>query len=149
MSAGRKLIILGNIKLIIIILCFLSLVERKEQIEKAEEKERLQREKEEKEKKEAEENEQKEKSESGEKTMSEKNEAEENAPSDDKPADVKHDDKVGVLEESSLDQVRLPFDLNFCLSANINLSTRNFVSSLFWQTLTIRGNFINEKEIIC
>lgn len=80
------------------------LKERKEQIEKAEEKERLQREKEEKEKKEAEENEQKEKSESGEKTMLEKNEAEENAPSDDKPADVKHDDKVGVLEESSLDQ---------------------------------------------
>ncbi|GAY57580.1 hypothetical protein CUMW_180530 [Citrus unshiu] len=80
------------------------LKERKEQIEKAEEKERLQREKEEKERKEAEENERKEKSESGEKAMQEKNKAEENAYSDDKPDDVRHDDKVGVLEEESFDQ---------------------------------------------
>lgn len=80
------------------------LKERKEQIEKAEEKERLQREKEEKERKEAEENERKEKSESGEKDMQEKNKAEENAYSDDKPDDVRHDDKVGVLEEESFDQ---------------------------------------------
>lgn len=80
------------------------LKEHKEQIEKAEEKERLQREKEEKERKEAEENERKEKSESGEKAMQEKNKAEDNAYSDDKPDDVRHDDKVGVLEEESFDQ---------------------------------------------
>lgn len=128
MPAGRKLIVF--IKLIIIIFCFHSIVERKEQIEKAEEKERLQREKEEKERKEVEENERKEKSESGEKAMQEKNKAEENAYSDDKPDDVRHDNKVGVLEEESFDQVRLPFNLNFRLSANINFSTCNFVSSL-------------------
>lgn len=65
-----------------------------------------------------------------EKEEKERKEAEENAYSDDKPDDVRHDDKVGVLEEESFDQVRLPFNLNFRLSANINFSTCNFVSSL-------------------
>lgn len=84
--------------------CLHFLVEHKEQIEKAEEKERVEREKE---KKEAEEKAQREQSESGEKAEPEKKETEENADNADKPADIKYDDKIGVLEESSLDQVRL------------------------------------------
>lgn len=78
------------------------LKDRKEQIEKAEEKERLQKQKEEREKKEAEENANGEKNRVKEEAQQgltvEKNDVE------DKPVESVDDDKIGVLDDSPLDQ---------------------------------------------
>ncbi|KAK9273448.1 hypothetical protein L1049_018258 [Liquidambar formosana] len=70
------------------------LKERKEQIEKAEEAERLQREKEEKAKKEAE----------GEVNQDNTKAEKEEDKEEEKPMDSTHDDRIGILEDSPLDQ---------------------------------------------
>ncbi|XP_057953342.1 glucosidase 2 subunit beta [Malania oleifera] len=77
------------------------LKERKEQIEKAEEKERLQKEKEEKEKREAEEKANQEKGEAQEKADQE---AEKPDYEGEKPVENRDDDKIGLLEDSTLNQ---------------------------------------------
>ncbi|KAF2303962.1 hypothetical protein GH714_025307 [Hevea brasiliensis] len=80
------------------------LKERKEQIEKAEEKERLQKEKEENEKNEAEEKASREKGKVEEEAQQEKGGAMEKANVGDNPAESVDNDKIGVLDDSSLDQ---------------------------------------------
>ncbi|KDP21049.1 hypothetical protein JCGZ_21520 [Jatropha curcas] len=80
------------------------LKERKEQIEKAEEKERQQKEKEEREKKEAEEKANREKNRVEEEAQQEKVLASEKNDVEEKPAEIIDHDKIGVLDDSSLDQ---------------------------------------------
>ncbi|XP_050218001.1 glucosidase 2 subunit beta isoform X2 [Mercurialis annua] len=80
------------------------LKERKEQIEKAEEKERLQKEKEEKEEKEAEEKAKREKGEIGEDAKQEKGQDVEKTNVEDESSESIHEDAIGVLDDSPLDQ---------------------------------------------
>ncbi|KAJ9168762.1 hypothetical protein P3X46_020252 [Hevea brasiliensis] len=80
------------------------LKERKEQIEKAEEKERLQKEKEENGKNQAEEKASREKGKVEEEAQQEKGGAMEKANVGDNPAESVDNDKIGVLDDSSLDQ---------------------------------------------
>lgn len=86
---------------------FTAHADRKEQIEKAEEKERLQKEKEEKERKEAEEKANGEKNAAEEEANQEKGQAELETDNGDKPTESTHLDKIGVLDDSAADQVRL------------------------------------------
>ncbi|EOY31649.1 Calmodulin-binding protein isoform 1 [Theobroma cacao] len=79
------------------------LKERKEQIEKAEEKERLQKEKEEKEKRKAEEA-LREKTKAEEEGKVENEKVEQEARSEDKPTESTHDDTIGNIEDSSLNE---------------------------------------------
>lgn len=84
-----------------------SLIEHKEQIEKAEERERLQKEKEEKERKEAEEKAEGEKSRTEVEAGKKIEEGETRAESEGEGSNILDDDKIGLLENSPLDEVRL------------------------------------------
>ncbi|OMO81069.1 hypothetical protein CCACVL1_12616 [Corchorus capsularis] len=86
------------------------LKEHKEQIEKAEEKERLQKEKEEKEKREAEEA-LRNKTKVEEEGKVENEKVEQEASSEDKPIESTHDDSIGNIDDSSLDEVRLDLEV--------------------------------------
>ncbi|KAJ7955456.1 Glucosidase 2 subunit beta [Quillaja saponaria] len=77
------------------------LKERKEQIEKAEEKERLQKEKEEKEKTKAEKKADLERTKAGEEEKWDENEAGKQSDSGEKATGTMHEDKIGLLDESS------------------------------------------------
>ena len=89
------------------IFCFTH-IEHKEQIEKAEEKERLQKEKEETEKKEAEE------------AQREKSKSMEEVPSQGQPMESENHDKIGLLENSPSDQVKLVLSDGWSV-AHVNL----------------------------
>ncbi|XP_002523398.2 glucosidase 2 subunit beta [Ricinus communis] len=101
------------------------LKERKEQIEKAEEKERLQKEKEEKEKKEAEEKANKEKGEFLEEAKQEKEQAGEKTNVEDESSESIHDDTIGVLDDSPLDQDKAGEYTSHAVGAEQTHTSRN------------------------